>query len=184
MYWPIGTPRIYATSSSQGPAFTLFASDDGIPQTDYLTPPPNSHHGSSPRAAAGHDEVEIQPPLTPGTPITPAIQSVEHDDETADDPQPGDVNGEVPSKDPVLALRTSRTGNMFATITATSITLWQTKVRLSTWNPRHANSVKSPPSFSPLLSGPSPPFDYTARMSTSSCDRIPPFSSSVLPAAI
>ena len=34
----------------------------------------------------------------------------------------------VPLKDPVLALRVARAGHLFAVITATSITVWQTKV--------------------------------------------------------
>lgn len=33
----------------------------------------------------------------------------------------------VPTEDPIIALRVSRTGQLFAVITATSITLWQTK---------------------------------------------------------
>lgn len=35
----------------------------------------------------------------------------------------------VPVKDPILALRVSRAGHIFAVITKTSIVVWQTKVR-------------------------------------------------------
>jgi hypothetical protein len=65
------------------------------------------------------------------TPATPAVKPVERYEffpdggsaktQTAED-------GKVPVKDPVLALRIARTGQMFAVITATSITLWQIKV--------------------------------------------------------
>lgn len=45
-----------------------------------------------------------------------------------------DANGlekdELPVKEPVLALRSSRSGNIFVVITETTITVWQTKVRL------------------------------------------------------
>jgi hypothetical protein len=70
------------------------------------------------------------------TPRTPAIGPVEHD-EDEDESVTGAVTisqritetDNVPLKDPVLALRVSRTGHLFAVITATSITVWQTKVR-------------------------------------------------------
>lgn len=92
--------------------------------------------GLHPRAAAGdHEQVDVQAPPTPITPLTPAVQSVEHGydeskedvPETPDKPASSDEN-KVPAQDPVLALRVSRTGHMFATITKTSITIWQTKV--------------------------------------------------------
>lgn len=139
MYWPIGTPRIYATSSSRAPSFNLVVSGDGLSDT-----PPEPDPAFSPSA---HDHVDVQPgpatpvtpvtpvvpvtPATPATPLTPAVQSVEHDD----NPFPGAAAASgasepyaVPLSEPVLALRVSRAGHLFAVITATSITLWQTKV--------------------------------------------------------
>lgn len=131
MYWPIGTPRIYATSSSRAPAFKLFLSHDGLPSPSETGPASPSLLNPNSRGAAGHDEVELHPPPTPITPVTPAVQSVEHDDFTSSRPSPdtheSDADG-LPVLDPILALRASRTGHMFATITATSITVWQTKV--------------------------------------------------------
>ncbi|KKO99796.1 hypothetical protein THAR02_08096 [Trichoderma harzianum] len=132
MYWPIGTPRIHATSSSRASDANIFVSYDGL----------QSHSGSSlaspqpeplarPVTAPQQDESDdALPPPTPMTPKTPAVKPVERYEffpdgastksQTADD-------GKVPVKDPVLALRIARTGQMFAVITATSITLWQTK---------------------------------------------------------
>lgn len=131
MYWPIGTPRIYATSSSRAPTFKLVQSNDG------LSSPSESTLASSPALSGvqsrryGHDDIDIQPPPTPLTPITPAIQSVEHYDfptsHQIPDPEGTDPSG-VPVKDPLLALRIARSGQLFAVITATSITVWQTKV--------------------------------------------------------
>ena len=71
-------------------------------------------------------------PITPHTPHTPAIQSVEREDDSDPAPFAGSQTSglsKVPTKDPILALRMSRAGHLFAVITATSITLWQTKVR-------------------------------------------------------
>jgi hypothetical protein len=136
MYWPIGTPRIYATGSSRSPTVKFLESHDGFqnpPEPELgASPPPGGLH---PRAAAGaHEELDVQPPPTPITPLTPAVQSVEHDggmlgaSSTSNNNQ-SEANT-VPVKDPVLALRVSRAGHLFAVITATSITIWQTKVLL------------------------------------------------------
>lgn len=132
MYWPIGTPRIHATSSSRAPAFKLVVSNDG------LTSPSESSLTASPGLAStqprGHtlDDLDSLPPPTPVTPVTPGVRPVEHDDYTTSRPQPSlegaDADG-IPIKDPILALRVSRSGHLFAVITTTSITIWQTKVR-------------------------------------------------------
>ncbi|KAH0424801.1 hypothetical protein CcaCcLH18_11357 [Colletotrichum camelliae] len=127
MYWPIGTPRIFATSSRSGPAFNLVVSHDGLPSTFDN----RSRGDSSPssnlntRSTSQHDDVELATPLTP---MTPAIQSVDDD---AHDPNNWHssprLNNNIPLKDPVLALRISRGGQLFAVITSTSMTIWQAK---------------------------------------------------------
>ncbi|KFA47711.1 hypothetical protein S40293_08098 [Stachybotrys chartarum IBT 40293] len=131
MYWPIGTPRIYATSSSRAPAFKLYASHDGLqsPSADSdstFASPSNLHV----RSQLGPDDVDNQPPPTPITPLTPGILSIEQDDEASEAfpeaPSASHVD-KVPSSDPILALRVSRAGHLFAAITSTSITVWQTK---------------------------------------------------------
>lgn len=134
MYWPIGTPRIYATSSSRNPTVKLVESYNG------LQSPPDSELGASPpsgalhprAAAGGHGQVDVQAPTTPITPLTPAVQSVEHDYDTSTESstpkQQESETSKVPTEDPVLALRVSRAGHLFAVITATSINVWQAKV--------------------------------------------------------
>ncbi|PTD11892.1 Casein kinase II subunit beta-2 [Fusarium culmorum] len=127
MYWPIGTPRIHATSSSRSSAFKFFVSHDGLtsPSDSSLTPSPGPSSSSQPR---GPLDALDSPPLP--TPITPGIRPVEHDDFPASQPPQVSDNtepGGIPIKDPILALRVSRTGNLFAVITTTSITVWQTK---------------------------------------------------------
>ncbi|KAF5238118.1 hypothetical protein FAUST_5727 [Fusarium austroamericanum] len=127
MYWPIGTPRIHATSSSRSSAFKFFVSHDGLtsPSDSSLTPSPGPSSSSQPR---GPLNALDSPPLP--TPITPGIRPVEHDDFPASQPPQVSDNtepGGIPIKDPILALRVSRTGNLFAAITTTSITVWQTK---------------------------------------------------------
>ncbi|KAM5356255.1 hypothetical protein ACJ41O_002901 [Fusarium nematophilum] len=130
MYWPIGTPRIYATSSSRAPAFKLVVSHDGLrsPSDTSLaaSPDPSSVNPRGPLL----DDIDSQPPPTPATPATPAVRPVEHEDYTTSRPRPTSQSsdaGVVPVKDPILSLRVSRSGNLFAVITTTSITIWQTK---------------------------------------------------------
>lgn len=129
MYWPIGTPRIFATSSRSGPAFNLVVSHDGLPNpfdnrpTDEASESPS---GNVQQQQFPHDALEL---ATPMTPLTPAIQPVDdqdHDPETSR-PSPR-LNVNIPLKDPVLALRISRPGHLFASITSTSMTIWQAKV--------------------------------------------------------
>lgn len=116
MYWPTGTPRIYATSSNRASEYRLFVSYDGVSGSAEAQPEPVKEE-------ADDDDDGTPPP----TPATPAIKSVEFSDGLLDSPlQTTDQT--LPLKDPVLALRVSRSGAMFAVITATSITLWQTKV--------------------------------------------------------
>lgn len=126
MYWPIGTPRIYATSSSRAPDVNLILSPDGAPPSPYLSDPTSP---SSPDDA--HDDADLQPPPTPITPITPAVQPVEHHENPLNHATLASSSSEasgVPLKDPVMALRVARAGHLFAVITVTSITLWQIKV--------------------------------------------------------
>lgn len=139
MYWPVGTPRIYATSSSQTASFNLVISHDGLP------PPPASSEDTAEKAdkaslltsdSASASSYDIVPPtpITPITPQTPGINSVEHDlldsaSEASTSNGPAPVPAAIPLKEPILALRVARPGHLFVVITATSMTIWQAKVR-------------------------------------------------------
>lgn len=135
MYWPIGTPRIYATSSGRAPDLNFFVSYDGLQQPDGSSSSSSLGQDGQSRAAAAaaHDDVDVQAPPTPLTPATPAVQPILDDDliSSGTSPSPSTDSNQkptVPLKDPVLALRVARTGHLFGILTATSLTLWQTKV--------------------------------------------------------
>ncbi|KAI1107686.1 RIC1-domain-containing protein [Jackrogersella minutella] len=140
MYWPIGTPRIYATTTSQASAKTNFVvSNDGVASS--ITADTDSLSSSEPPPPVLLDEKDRSipdahiPPVTPGlkTPATPAIKSVEHDvyhDGSSSNSQQylaTSGGGGIPAGDPAVALKVSRTGHLFAVITATTMTIWQTK---------------------------------------------------------
>lgn len=143
MYWPIGTPRIYATTTSQAsPPPTAVLFEDGIdPSTaaaetgsllsvDTALSRPDGGAGGSSQSDLASDAPPATTPLTPPpyTPKTPAVNSVEH--YFHNDSGPNSEGGAVPfpSGEPVVALRLSRTGHLFAVITETTMTIWQTKV--------------------------------------------------------
>ncbi|KAM0322826.1 hypothetical protein ACHAQA_009167 [Verticillium albo-atrum] len=142
MYWPIGTPKTYATSSSSGLEFSLVISEDGVtspfdqPSTNELPSPFVSSTASfleNGTASTAHDQgTEPMTPITPATPATPAVQSIErgdpdHYEAATPAPTQPSTSVKLPLKDPILALRTSRSGLLFTVITATSMTVWQTK---------------------------------------------------------
>ncbi|ORY62302.1 RIC1-domain-containing protein [Pseudomassariella vexata] len=140
MYWPIGTPRIYATTTSQAAARPrAVVSHDGLePSTGadnsslLSTTPSTSRNDEDNTPKEANLDVPLQVPPTPFTPATPAVNSVEHDyyhDVFARSFQDLAVSdgAAVPSGEPIVALKVSRTGHLFAVITPTTMTIWQTK---------------------------------------------------------
>lgn len=135
MYWPIGTPRIHATSSNRSPNLKFLVSNDGLKSPSESNPrsPPLGSASLQAPSSAIQDDGDLQVPPTPLTPGTPGIQPVEHGDEPprlSDESAPAVDMPSIPVQDPILALRVSRAGHIFAVVTKTSITIWQTKVRL------------------------------------------------------
>ncbi|KAG9234112.1 RIC1-domain-containing protein [Amylocarpus encephaloides] len=127
MYWPIGAPRIYAASNSKTEARRTYGFEDDAESRE-------TTEGSGSLIEAPSIESEDGPndeiPPIPRTPITPGINPVEHDlHNSSPTYQSGQGNSlsNFAERDPLLALRISRTGHLFAVITATSLTIWQTK---------------------------------------------------------
>lgn len=147
MYWPIGTPRIYATTTAHRPSRSIspVVSHDGLPAGPAATAA-DAALLSSFESTPAKDGGELNPddldaaPLTPGpprTPATPYIRSVEHDTSKFGSAKPGihylgaSDPAVVPTHEPVVALKVSRTGHLFAVVTASTLTIWQTKVRIA-----------------------------------------------------
>jgi hypothetical protein len=138
MYWPIGAPRIYAASSSKAPRDRVSEVDDDAESRE-TTEGSGSFVEPASVQIEGKSEEESnllsppQLPPTPATPLTPGINPVEDEFRRAVDPLPlSEGETEHPlkeaQKDPLLTLVLSRTGHLFAVITLTSLTIWQTKV--------------------------------------------------------
>lgn len=104
MYWPNGVPRVYAVN---GP--NIVVSEDRGPSD-----PPSTDQLNS--VGENNDTEEV---------AAPTNQSKDHNDR----PTP---HTETPKweDEAINGLCVSRSGHMFATITESSISLWQTRVRL------------------------------------------------------
>lgn len=137
MYWPVGTPRIYATSNSSLPAnVNIVVSHDGLPSPTPDEKDMDKADGASLLTADSASSLDVPvpvpaTPITPTTPFTPGIKPVEHDvfDASIESSSSnGNEPAGIPLKEPILALRVSRLGQIFAVMTATSMTIWQAKV--------------------------------------------------------
>ncbi|KAH8675368.1 RIC1-domain-containing protein [Xylariales sp. PMI_506] len=135
MYWPVGTPRIYATTTTQTTSRPkAFLSQDGIGDSGSMLSIESvaSKPADDSSSEATFDQL-TPAALSPYTPRTPGINSVEHDYYNASSAHNSQEHlahssqVEIPTGEPIVALKVSRTGHLFATITATSMTVWQTK---------------------------------------------------------
>lgn len=140
MYWPVATPRIYATASQATNRSKVVLSHDG---TDSAVEGDNasvlSVEVSAPiatDASPSETPLALPTPVTPGlfSPRTPGINSVEHEfplyasGQNSQEDLEKPKKASIPSDEPIIALKISRTGHLFATITATTMSVWQTKV--------------------------------------------------------
>jgi len=106
MYWPIGAPDVYALSKQA--AILPTPTDDGIGRLD-----------------SGEQA------LRNGTPLSlqnnsKAPASVNNGNNGNDHPESGDLGSHGTEK-AILAMKVSRGGSIFATITSSCLTIWQTK---------------------------------------------------------
>jgi hypothetical protein len=137
MYWPIGAPRIYAASSSRTPRARVIQFDDDAESRETTEGSGSLINAPSSASDAQDEEDPRSGLLTPVTPVTPGIpKPVEYD--AAQRRLSARALGSLDEKledvitraegEHILALKISRSGHLFAVITATSLTVWQTKV--------------------------------------------------------
>lgn len=114
-YWPISSPSVFAATKHTNPART-HVSDDGAGHKQPGQGQGGSDDGSQPQVEdeslttekSGLEEKNgAQPRKTSGSA------------QLAED----DIHGEI------IAIRVTRSGHMFATLTKSTLTIWQTKAR-------------------------------------------------------
>jgi hypothetical protein len=114
-YWPISSPSVFAATKHTKPERTQLSHDG----TEHARPDERDGASDDGSQAQTEDETSTQeedelnekddtPPRQPRTP-----------DPLAED----DVHGEI------IAIKVTRSGHMFATLTRSTFTIWQTKVR-------------------------------------------------------
>ncbi|KAI7136899.1 hypothetical protein KC343_g3791, partial [Hortaea werneckii] len=103
MYWPIGAPRVYALSKHAAAATSPVVSHDGIDSEHDDT------NGQATRST-GQDTQDTSPGLS---------------DNDGDSAHKQDEAGEADNI--ILAVKISRGGTIFATISRSTLTIWQTK---------------------------------------------------------
>jgi len=122
MYWPIGAPRIYAASKHELSHKQTVTFDDGAEALAQESNASLSINGACIQDRDG-ESAEQEPN---GHPQSPGTSSKEFDGLKSDGtPQQGtdeDPGGEI------VGLQVTRSGQMFTTITQSTLTVWQTKV--------------------------------------------------------
>lgn len=131
MYWPIGAPRVYAASNRKPPRERLLESDDDAESRETTDGSGSLVDAPSNGSELGDENETPSGMSTPVTPMTPGIHPLEHDTQrylsSRSIGQDSTISGPT-GKEPLLSLKISRTGHLFAVITSTSLTIWQTKV--------------------------------------------------------
>ncbi|EKD12048.1 uncharacterized protein L3040_003174 [Drepanopeziza brunnea f. sp. 'multigermtubi'] len=126
MYWPIGAPRIYAASNIIVPKERVYESDDDAESRETT-----ESGGSYLDVPSNRGEEEEEDELSgKSTPVAPGIKPVEYDTNrrlsTRSLGHDASIS-EPADKQPLLSLGLSRIGHIFAVITSSSLTVWQTK---------------------------------------------------------
>lgn len=134
MYWPIGAPRVYASSNSKTRKEQLFRPDDCADSHPDSGPKPSALISSSNVVRDTNETASGF--LTPSTSITTGIKPAENDGQRRLSARGlGSIEDKLedfvtqPEGEHIISLKISRSGHLFAVITSTSLTIWQTKVR-------------------------------------------------------
>ena len=116
MYWPLGAPRSYA---QQLPLELSQLSTDGTNDE------PNASH--SVNGVLGDASVK---PKTRGDELPKDFEQPHQDDDEAEQDVNGPSNGadNITVEERIVCLCVARYGHIFATITQSSLTVWQTQV--------------------------------------------------------
>lgn len=140
MYWPIGAPRIFAASNKKEPDKQVFHSDDDAENYGNYERRSSRISVSKSNSYAAQDEDELASELLlPLTPLPPGVKPVEQDAQRRlSTRSTGNLEDDLEDriaqaeKSPIISLKISRSGHLFAVITTTSLTIWQTKVKYAT----------------------------------------------------
>lgn len=107
-YWPISSPSVFAATKHANPESTRVSNDGVEAGQDERDGSPQKQAGDEAAQQGVNGAKEERPPHRRAS-----EQAVEDD-----------INGEI------IAIRVTRSGHMFATLTRSTLTIWQTKACL------------------------------------------------------
>ena len=112
-YWPISSPSVFAATKHTNPERTR-VSNDGVEEGARHDAPNDSPRPTDKDAAVTQREGTVKEEEPVSSPPPRASDQLPEDD----------IHGEI------IAIRVTRSGHMFATLTQSTLTIWQTKARL------------------------------------------------------
>ena len=125
MFWPIGSPRVYAATQHQLPKELRTISNDGLQSPSKPAETNGARRITSatnaPQRQDGEDEKQHDP-VTQGSDGTPSHPSGAPNGTLQGTEAEQHLDGEI------VGLRVARNGHIFATITRSTLTVWQAKV--------------------------------------------------------
>ena len=130
-YWPISAPSVYAASKQKLPEACIATSDDGVRRPGQLQTHPGASYGDAQDEDPESTESSADPVTEDEDEGASQRQRRTDDDEkksTATKDVPKEASSEEDISGEIIGIRVTRSGHMFATITRSTLTIWQTKV--------------------------------------------------------
>ena len=131
-YWPISAPSVYAASKQKLPEACVATSDDGVRRPGQLQTYPGASYGD----AQDEDPESTESSADPVTEDEDdgakqrqrRVDGGEEKSTATKDVPPKESSSEEDISGEIIGIRVTRSGHMFATITHSTLTIWQTKV--------------------------------------------------------
>ncbi|KAF2813390.1 RIC1-domain-containing protein [Mytilinidion resinicola] len=127
-YWPISAPSVYAASKHQVPEECITTSDDGVTDRAGRPSPRTPRHGPAEDKDAQSEKTEDSAEyFNSGKQRDPRIGDGEKSQQSDSRRPPKEWIPEEDLSGEIIGIRVTRSGHMFATITRSTLTIWQTK---------------------------------------------------------
>lgn len=130
-YWPISAPSVYAASKQKLPEACIATSDDGVSHPGQLQTHPGASYGDAQDEDPESTESSADPVTEDEGEDARQRQRRMDDDEkkstATKDVPPKESSSEEDISGEIIGIRVTRSGHMFATITHSTLTIWQTK---------------------------------------------------------
>ena len=130
-YWPISAPSVFAASKHQLPPESLSTTTDDAVRSQSHRPPTQSNGRSAPTIQK-HPTEKIREEIADSGTQQPSNNGQTDQDSSASGSEPyGNDDGRSLNNEDsgeIIGLCVTRSGAMFATISQTTLTIWQTKV--------------------------------------------------------